>query len=160
MSISDVKKYFTIWAVHYLSGDKPVPVWRVSRYKHLPFCLWMQNYDCKIRDVKYSSKRAAMIYPLYIEKGCCSYRAISQKAILRHLRHGRLHAIVQEWTDMHCAITSANNFSGQSVVISRISPVQLAGSVRKSNLNRPFIFPIRKPHSGVLDESLLAYRNR
>ena len=58
MSISDVKKYFTIWAVHYLSGDKPVPVWRVSRYKHLPFCLWMQNYDCKIRDVKYSSKRA------------------------------------------------------------------------------------------------------
>ena len=33
---------------------------------------------------------------------------------------------------MHCAITSANNFSGQSVVISRISLVQLAGSVRKS----------------------------
>jgi hypothetical protein len=85
MSISDVKKYFIIWAVHYLSGDKPVPVWRVSRYKHLPFCLWMQNYDCKIRDVKYASKRAAMIYPLYIEKGCCSYRAISQKAILLHL---------------------------------------------------------------------------
>ena len=33
---------------------------------------------------------------------------------------------------MHCATTSANNFSGQSVVISRISPVQLAESVRKS----------------------------
>ena len=43
---------------------------------------------------------------------------------------------------MHCAITSANNFSGQSVVISRISPVQLAGSVRKPTLNRPFTFPI------------------
>jgi hypothetical protein len=56
--------------------------------------------------------------------------------------HGRLRAIDQEWTDMHCAITSANNFSGQSVVISRISPVQSAASLRKSNLNRPFIFPI------------------
>ena len=33
---------------------------------------------------------------------------------------------------MHCAITSANNFLEQSVVISRISPVQLAESVRKS----------------------------
>jgi hypothetical protein len=28
------------------------------------------------------------------------------------------------------------------VVISRISPVQSAASLRKSNLNRPFIFPI------------------
>ena len=44
--------------------------------------------------------------------------------------------------NMHCAITSANNFSGQSVVISRISTVQLGLSVRKSNLNRPFICPI------------------
>ena len=34
---------------------------------------------------------------------------------------------------MNCTVTSANNFSGQSVVISRISPVQLAGSVRKSS---------------------------
>jgi len=41
--------------------------------------------------------------------------------------------IVQEWTDINCAIISANNFSRQSVVISRISPVQLAGSVRKSS---------------------------
>ena len=31
--------------------------------------------------------------------------------------HGLLRALVQEWTDMNCAITSANNFSGQSAVI-------------------------------------------
>ena len=43
---------------------------------------------------------------------------------------------------MRCAITSANKLSGQSVVISRISPVQLAVSARKPTLNRPFIFPI------------------
>ena len=46
----------------------------------------------------------------------------SARTLLKNAWHGRLHAIVQEWTDMHCAITSANNFSGQSVVISRISP--------------------------------------
>ena len=43
---------------------------------------------------------------------------------------------------MKCRITAANNFSGQSAVTSRIFPVQLAGSVRKFNLNRPFICPI------------------
>jgi hypothetical protein len=37
---------------------------------------------------------------------------------------------VQECKNFYCAITSANNFSGQSVVISSISPVQLAESVR------------------------------
>ena len=62
--------------------------------------------------------------------------------LLKNVWHGRLHAITQKWTDMHHAITSANNFSGKSVVISRISPVQLAGSVRKPTLNRPFICPI------------------
>jgi hypothetical protein len=45
---------------------------------------------------------------------------------------------------MNFAITSANNFSGQSVVISRNLPVQSAVSVRKPTLNRPFIFPILK----------------
>ena len=59
--------------------------------------------------------------------------------------HGRLHAIAQKWTDMPYAITSANNFLGKSVVISRTSPVQLAGSVRKPTPNRPFICPIL-PH--------------
>jgi hypothetical protein len=43
---------------------------------------------------------------------------------------------------MNCAITSANNFSVKSVVISRIAPVQSAVSVRKPTLNRPFICPI------------------
>lgn len=40
---------------------------------------------------------------------------------------------------MHYAITSSNSFSGQWAGISRISPVELAGSVRKSPTNRPFI---------------------
>jgi hypothetical protein len=62
--------------------------------------------------------------------------------LLKNAWHGRLHAIAQKWMDMHCAITSANNFSGKSVVISRISPVQSAVSVRKPTLNRPFICPI------------------
>ena len=44
--------------------------------------------------------------------------------------------------NMNCAITLANNFSDLQMVISRISPVQLAGPVRKSTLNRPFVFPI------------------
>ena len=43
---------------------------------------------------------------------------------------------------MNCVITSANIFSGQSAVTSRIFPVQLAGSVRKSTPDRPFICPI------------------
>ena len=43
---------------------------------------------------------------------------------------------------MNCTVASANNFLGQSGIISRISLAQLAGSVRKFNLNRPFICPI------------------
>jgi len=43
---------------------------------------------------------------------------------------------------MNCMVTSANNFSGQWAGMSRISLVQLAGSVRKFNRNRPFICPI------------------
>ena len=43
---------------------------------------------------------------------------------------------------MNCVITSANIFSGQSAVTSRIFPVQLAGPVRKSTPDRPFICPI------------------
>jgi hypothetical protein len=56
--------------------------------------------------------------------------------------HGLLRALAQEWTNRNCTITSANNFSGQPVVILRISPVQSAVSVRKPTLNRPFICPI------------------
>ena len=36
----------------------------------------------------------------------------SAGTLLKNAWQGRLHAIVQKWTDMHCAITSANNFSG------------------------------------------------
>ena len=61
---------------------------------------------------------------------------------LKNPWHGLLRALVQEWADMNCTVTSANNFSGQSGAISRISPVQSAVSVRKSTLDRPFIFPI------------------
>ena len=43
---------------------------------------------------------------------------------------------------MNCSINSASNFSGLQAGISPISLFQLAGSVRKSTLNRPFIFPI------------------
>ena len=43
---------------------------------------------------------------------------------------------------MNCTINSASHFSGLQVGISPISLVQLAGSVRKFNLNRPFILPI------------------
>ena len=35
----------------------------------------------------------------------------SARTLLKNAWHGRLHAIVQEWTDMNCATTSANNFS-------------------------------------------------
>ena len=44
---------------------------------------------------------------------------------------------------MNCTVTSANNFLGQQAGMSRISLAQLAGSVRKLNLNRPFVCPIR-----------------
>ena len=43
---------------------------------------------------------------------------------------------------MNCVITSANIFSGQSAVTSRIFPVQSAVSVRKSTPDRPFVCPI------------------
>ena len=43
---------------------------------------------------------------------------------------------------MNCSINSASNFSGLQAGMSPISLVQLAGSVRKFNLNRPFILPI------------------
>ena len=56
--------------------------------------------------------------------------------------HGLLRALVQEWADMNCTINSASNFSGLQAGMSPISLVQLAGSVRKFNLNRPFILPI------------------
>ena len=56
--------------------------------------------------------------------------------------HGLLRALVQEWADMNCTINSASNFSGLQAGISQISPAQLAASVRKSTLNRPFISPI------------------
>ena len=46
---------------------------------------------------------------------------------------------------MNCVITSANIFSGQSAVTSRIFPVQLAGPVRKSTPDRLFICPILRP---------------
>ena len=40
---------------------------------------------------------------------------------------------------MNCTINSASNFSGLQAGISQISPAQLAVSVRKSTLDRPFI---------------------
>jgi hypothetical protein len=43
---------------------------------------------------------------------------------------------------MNCSINSASHFSGLQAGMSPISLVQLAGSVRKFNLNRPFILPI------------------
>ena len=46
---------------------------------------------------------------------------------------------------MNCTINSASNFSGLQAGISQISPAQLAASVRKSTLNRPFISPILNP---------------
>ena len=46
---------------------------------------------------------------------------------------------------MNCTINSASNFSGLQAGISPISLVQLAGSVRKFNLNRPFILPMLRP---------------
>ena len=46
---------------------------------------------------------------------------------------------------MNCTVISASNFSGLQAGISPISLVQLAGSVRKFNLNRPFILPMLRP---------------
>ena len=70
------------------------------------------------------------------------HNPISARTLLKNAWHELLRALVQEWADMNCLITSANNFSGQSGIISQISLVQLAGSVRKSTTNRPFICPI------------------
>jgi hypothetical protein len=69
--------------------------------------------------------------------------------------HGLLRALVQEWTNMNCTVTSAKNFSGQSGIISRIYPVQSAVSVRKSTPDRPFIFPrIDAPFVNLNDHCL------
>jgi len=68
------------------------------------------------------------------------------KTPLKKPWHGLLRALVQEWTDLNCKITSANNFSGLQAGMSPISPAQLAGSVRKFNLNRPFILPMLSSH--------------
>jgi len=57
----------------------------------------------------------------------------SARTLLKNVWRRRLHAIAQKWTDTHCAITSANNFSGPQMVTARISPVLLAGSVRKTD---------------------------
>lgn len=62
--------------------------------------------------------------------------------------HGLLRIFVQEWTNMNCAITSANNFSGQSAVIWRIYPVQPAVSVRKSTPNSLFTSILENAHTG------------
>ena len=43
---------------------------------------------------------------------------------------------------MNCTITSASNFSGLQAGTSPTSPAQLAVTVRKSTLDRPFILPI------------------
>ena len=43
---------------------------------------------------------------------------------------------------MNCVITSANIFSGQSAVTSRIFPVRSAVSVRESTPDRPFVCPV------------------
>ncbi len=73
----------------------------------------------------------------------CSPRcAPATRTPLKTPWHGLLRALVQEWTNMNCTVTSAKNFSGQSGIISRIYPVQSAVSVRKSIPDRPFIFPI------------------
>ena len=55
----------------------------------------------------------------------------SAKTPLKKPWHGLLRALVQKWTDKNCTITSANIFSGQSTVTSRMFPAQSAVSVRK-----------------------------
>ena len=64
------------------------------------------------------------------------------KTPLKKPWHGLLRALVQEWTDLNCKITSAGNFSGLQAGISQISTPQLATTVRKFTLNRLFILPI------------------
>ena len=48
---------------------------------------------------------------------------------------------------MNGKITLASSFSGLQADISQTSPAQLAASVRKSTLDRPFILPILKESS-------------
>lgn len=55
---------------------------------------------------------------------------------------------------MNCTVISASNFSGLQAGISPISLFQLAGSVRKFNLNRPFILPILMEADCVLHTPL------
>jgi len=55
---------------------------------------------------------------------------------------------------MNCTINSASNFSGLQAGISQISPAQLAASVRKSTLNRPFISPILSHSTQILKNGL------
>lgn len=69
----------------------------------------------------------------------------SVRTLLKNAWHELLRTLVQEWADMNCSINSASNFSGLQAGISQISPAQLAASVRKSTLNRPFISPILYP---------------
>lgn len=54
---------------------------------------------------------------------------------------------------MNCAITSANNFSGQSAVVSRISPVQpaVAGSISEKIYSQQAVYlSILKPRPLLL----------
>ena len=75
----------------------------------------------------------------------------SAKTPLKNPWHGLLRALVQEWTDMNCEITSASNVSGPCRrVFRRISPAQLAASVRKPTPSRPFICPVLIRHLQVV----------
>ena len=49
---------------------------------------------------------------------------------------------------MNCSINSASNFSGLQAGMSPVYLVQLAGSLRKFSLNRPFILPILELYKG------------
>ena len=55
---------------------------------------------------------------------------------------------------MNCKITLASIFSGLRPDISQISPAQWAATVRKSNLDRPFILPIPSPLTTRRDAEL------
>ena len=81
----------------------------------------------------------------------------SAKMPLKEPWHGLRRAPIQEWTDMNCTVISANSFSALSWIISRISPVQSAVSVRKSTLYRPFIFPILNGNLQFRESFLMCY---
>ena len=59
---------------------------------------------------------------------------------------------------MNCSINSARHFSGLQAGMSPISLVHLAGSVRKFNLNRPFILPILDDARQCLQDYALRWR--